>query len=382
MGQFRPYHFAPSLVAVPETNYFRLIKIAVIGGGINGVMAAWELAKAGHSVDLIEKSNVMSATSSASTKLLHGGLRYLEHGRFSLVRESLRERAWWLEAAPDVTQVIPILFPIFQGSPRSRWTIKLGMVLYDRLAGKFGVGKHRWMNCDELLEVIPDLKSAGLKGAYLFYDGQMDDHALGLWATEQAKAEGVTVREHTRVDRITADGSVEIQGNQRQYDRVINAAGPWAVELLKQSGLPHEYDLDLVRGSHLLLDRAMNYGLMLNARTDGRLFFVLPYKGKTLLGTTEVRQELNEPVACSKSETDYLITAYNDTFDDSIDQSDVVSSFAGLRPLLKSHKNPNKATREYRIEQHEKVITVFGGKWTTARSLAKEIATKANNQPA
>ncbi len=376
MGQFRPYHFAPSLVAVPETNYFRLIKIAVIGGGINGVMAAWELAKAGHSVDLIEKSNVMSATSSASTKLLHGGLRYLEHGRFSLVRESLRERAWWLEAAPDVTQVIPILFPIFQGSPRSRWTIKLGMVLYDRLAGKFGVGKHRWMSCAELTEVMPNLKSAGLKGAYLFYDGQMDDHALGLWATEQAKAEGVTVREHTRVDCITADGSVEIQGNQRQYDRVINAAGPWAVELLKQSGLPYEYDLDLVRGSHLLLDRNIKHGMMLTAQTDGRLFFVLPYKGKTLLGTTEVRQDLSEPVVCSESETNYLITAYNDSFDDSIDQSDVLSSFAGLRPLLKSHKNPNRATREYRIEQHEKVISVFGGKWTTARALAKKITTK------
>ena len=339
-------------------------------------MAAWELAKAGHSVELIEKSSVMSATSSASTKLLHGGMRYLEHGKFSLVRESLRERAWWLEAAPDVTQVIPILFPIFQRSPRSRWTIKLGMVLYDRLAGKFGVGKHRWVSCAELTEVMPNLKSAGLKGAYLFYDGQMDDYALGLWATEQAKSEGVTVLEHTQVDCITADGSVEIQGNQRQYDRVVNVAGPWAVELLKQSGLPYEYDLDLVRGSHLLLDRNIKHGMMLTAQTDGRLFFVLPYKGKTLLGTTEVRQDLSEPVVCSESETDYLITVYNDSFDDSIDQSDVLSSFAGLRPLLKSHKNPNRATREYRIEQHEKVISVFGGKWTTARALAKKITTK------
>ena len=339
-------------------------------------MAAWELAKAGHSVELIEKSSVMSATSSASTKLLHGGMRYLEHGKFSLVRESLRERAWWLEAAPDVTQVIPILFPIFQRSPRSRWTIKLGMVLYDRLAGKFGVGKHRWVSCAELTEVMPNLKSAGLKGAYLFYDGQMDDYALGLWATEQAKSEGVTVLEHTQVDCITADGSVEIQGNQRQYDHVVNVAGPWAVELLKQSGLPYEYDLDLVRGSHLLLDRNIKHGMMLTAQTDGRLFFVLPYKGKTLLGTTEVRQDLSEPVVCSESETDYLITVYNDSFDDSIDQSDVLSSFAGLRPLLKSHKNPNRATREYRIEQHEKVISVFGGKWTTARALAKKITAK------
>ena len=339
-------------------------------------MAAWELAKAGHSVELIEKSSVMSATSSASTKLLHGGMRYLEHGKFSLVRESLRERAWWLEAAPDVTQVIPILFPIFQRSPRSRWTIKLGMVLYDRLAGKFGVGKHRWVSCAELTKVIPNLKSAGLKGAYLFYDGQMDDYALGLWATEQAKSEGVTVLEHTQVDCITADGSVEIQGNQRQYDRVVNVVGPWAVELLKQSGLPYEYDLDLVRGSHLLLDRNIKHGMMLTAQTDGRLFFVLPYKGKTLLGTTEVRQDLSEPVVCSESETDYLITVYNDSFDDSIDQSDVLSSSAGLRPLLKSHKNPNRATREYRIEQHEKVISVFGGKWTTARALAKKITAK------
>lgn len=340
------------------------------------MMAAWELAKAGHSVELIEKSSVMSATSSASTKLLHGGMRYLEHGKFSLVRESLRERAWWLEAAPDVTQVIPILFPIFQRSPRSRWTIKLGMVLYDRLAGKFGVGKHRWVSCAELTEVMPNLKSAGLKGAYLFYDGQMDDYALGLWATEQAKSEGVTVLEHTQVDCITVDGSVEIQGNQRQYDRVVNVTGPWAVELLKQSGLPYEYDLDLVRGSHLLLDRNIKHGMMLTAQTDGRLFFVLPYKGKTLLGTTEVRQDLSEPVVCSESETDYLITVYNDSFDDSIDQSDVLSSFAGLRPLLKSHKNPNRATREYRIEQHEKVISVFGGKWTTARALAKKITAK------
>ena len=339
-------------------------------------MAAWELAKAGHSVELIEKSSVMSATSSASTKLLHGGMRYLEHGKFSLVRESLRERAWWLEAAPDVTQVIPILFPIFQRSPRSRWTIKLGMVLYDRLAGKFGVGKHRWVSCAELTEVMPNLKSAGLKGAYLFYDGQMDDYALGLWATEQAKSEGVTVLEHTQVDCITADGSVEIQGNQSRYDRVVNVTGPWAVELLKQSGLPYEYDLDLVRGSHLLLDRNIKHGMMLTAQTDGRLFFVLPYKGKTLLGTTEVRQDLSEPVVCSESETDYLITVYNDSFDDSIDQSDVLSSFAGLRPLLKSHKNPNRATREYRIEQHEKVISVFGGKWTTARALAKKITAK------
>ena len=340
------------------------------------MMAAWELAKAGHSVELIEKSSVMSATSSASTKLLHGGMRYLEHGKFSLVRESLRERAWWLEAAPDVTQVIPILFPIFQRSPRSRWTIKLGMVLYDRLAGKFGVGKHRWVSCAELTEVMPNLKSAGLKGAYLFYDGQMDDYALGLWATEQAKSEGVTVLEHTQVDCITADGSVEIQGNQRQYDRVVNVTGPWAVELLKQSGMPYEYDLDLVRGSHLLLDRNIKHGMMLTAQTDGRLFFVLPYKGKTLLGTTEVRQDLSEPVVCSESETDYLITVYNDSFDDSIDQSEVLSSFAGLRPLLKSHKNPNRATREYRIEQHEKVISVFGGKWTTARALAKKITAK------
>ena len=340
------------------------------------MMAAWELAKAGHSVELIEKSSVMSATSSASTKLLHGGMRYLEHGKFSLVRESLRERAWWLEAAPDVTQVIPILFPIFQRSPRSRWTIKLGMVLYDRLTGKFGVGKHRWVSCAELTEVMPNLKSAGVKGAYLFYDGQMDDYALGLWATEQAKSEGGTVLEHTQVDCITADGSVEIQGNQRQYDRVVNVTGPWAVELLKQSGLPYEYDLDLVRGSHLLLDRNIKHGMMLTAQTDGRLFFVLPYKGKTLLGTTEVRQDLSEPVVCSESETDYLITVYNDSFDDSIDQSDVLSSFAGLRPLLKSHKNPNRATREYRIEQHEKVISVFGGKWTTARALAKKITAK------
>lgn len=352
------------------------MQIAVIGGGINGVITAWECAKIGHSITLFEQNRLMSATSQASTKLLHGGLRYLEHGEISLVRESLFERSWWLHEVPNIAQPIEIVFPIYRDSLRHRWKIKLGMVLYDGLAGRLGIGNHRWLNSGEVLQLIPGLKGKGLQGGYLFYDGQMDDYSLGCWAAEQAQSAGVKMYEHSRVDRIAADGIVEVQGIVRKYDRVINVAGPWAVELLRISGLPHKHELDLVRGSHLLLDKSSTCGVMLQVRGDKRICFVLPYQGKTLLGTTEVRQSLNEPIVCSDSEAEYLMNTYNSYFDSAITQTDVSSSFAGVRPLILSQNDPGKATREYAIEQYGQLISVFGGKWTTSRALAIKVVSK------
>ena len=341
-------------------------------------MVAWELAKAAHSVDLFEQGQLMSATSSASTKLLHGGLRYLENGEVSLVREGLRERAWWLQAAPHLTQVIELVFLVYEDSPRPRWKMKLGMMLYDGLAGARSIGRHRWLSRDEVARLLPNLKREGLQGGYLFRDCQMDDYSLGCWAAEQARSAGVKVHEHTRVDRITTEGVVEVQGIARRYDRVMNIAGPWAAEVLRKSGVPHKHDLDLVRGSHLLLDRSIPCGAMLQVRGERRIFFVLPYQGQTLLGTTEVRQSLEEPIECSESEAEYLINAYNAYFGDAITQADVSRSFAGVRPLVHSHRDPSKATREYAIERCGQVISVFGGKWTTSRALAKRVIARVH----
>jgi glycerol-3-phosphate dehydrogenase len=351
------------------------LRIAVVGAGINGVMSAWALAEAGHAVVLFERGEPMSETSRASTKLLHGGLRYLEHGSFALVREGLRERAWWLQAAPHLAHRIEIVLPLYRGAPRGRLAIKAGLIGYDLLAGAKRLGWHRWLAADELVRRLPSLRPDGLLGGYAFFDGQMDDHALGLWALEQARARGVELRSHARVTQVDVEGGLRCGAEPEGFDFVVNAAGPWAGALLAASGIASQHRLDLVRGSHLLLNRTIEFGLLLQSPDDGRVGFVLPYQGRTLIGTTEVRQTLDEPIACSDAERDYLLRMLNAAFSPGIGPADVADRFAGVRPLVGGNAAPASAiSREYALERHGRLLTVFGGKWTTARALGRKVA--------
>jgi glycerol-3-phosphate dehydrogenase len=351
------------------------LRIAVVGAGINGVMSAWALADARHSVVLLERGEPMGETSRASTKLLHGGLRYLEHGSFALVREGLRERAWWLQAAPHLAHRLEIVLPLYRGAPRGRLAIKAGLIGYDLLAGNRRLGWHRWLAGDALARRLPTLRRDGLLGGYAFFDGQMDDHALGLWALEQARARGVELRAHARVAQVDTQGGLSCDGGREGYDLVVNAAGPWAGALLAASGIASEHRLDLVRGSHLLLDRPIECGLLLQSPDDGRVGFVLPYRGRTLIGTTEVRQTLDQPIACSDAERDYLLRMFNAAFSPAIGAGDVAERFAGVRPLVAGDAAPaSSVSREYALERHGRLLTVFGGKWTTARALGQKVA--------
>ena len=361
------------------------MKIAVIGGGINGVASAWQLAQQGHQVDLFERDELMAATSSASSKLLHGGLRYLEQGAFRLVHEALQERRWWIKKAPQLTRRLPLLYPIYQDGLRARWQLKLGLSLYDLLSGRRGIGRHRWLNATQTLRCSPALTPVGLRGAYLFFDGQMDDRRLGLWLAGQATARGARLFPHTKVVAVQADGQLLLASSDKwqQYDRIINIAGPWANQLLQQSGLPVQQPLDLVRGSHLLLPALGRYGHMLEVPAERRIVFVLPYQGKTLLGTTEVRQTLDEPIRCSEAERQYLLSVYNHYFMQQCGPSDIVGEFAGVRPLLGGSANASNASREYALHWQQQLLTVNGGKWTTARALAQQVARQvAEHQPA
>lgn len=348
------------------------MKIAVVGGGINGLSSAWQLALAGHQITLFERDKLMQATSAASSKLLHGGLRYLEQGEFRLVREALQERRWWLKKAPQLTRRLPILYPIYRHSSRSRWQLKIGLWLYDAFAGKKGIGRHRWLNVEQTLRCSATLNADQLLGAFLFFDGQMDDQKLGLWMAEQCVKAGVTLYEESPVLQVKADGSLLLQQGWQQFDRIINVAGPWSAALLQQSALPAT-PLDLVRGSHLLLPPISRYGHMLEVPGESRIVFVLPYQGQTLLGTTEVRQQLDEPIACSTAERDYLLAVYNQYFQPAFSSQHVLSDFAGVRPLLSGSDAAHKASREYQFSQQGKIITVSGGKWTTARALAQQL---------
>jgi len=350
------------------------MKIALIGGGINGIMTAWELCKYNHDVTLFEKNTLMSQTSSSSSKLLHGGLRYLENFEFRLVKEALRERQWWINQAPDLAQSLKIFIPVYKDSRRSAWLYKIGLYLYDLLAGKQNIGKHQNYNKSVMQELCPGLKINGLIKGFSYYDGQMDDYELGLWAADQVKQyKNFTSIEKTPILRVDVNGKIFYKGNKKQFDKVINVAGPWAYQLLEDSDIDSNYKLDLVRGSHVIVNRKHDHGYFLEVPDDRRIFFVLPFKGQTLIGTTEVRQKISDEIKITKSEIHNLLTAYNNYFINSIKEEDVVDSFAGLRPLVKSSKDINKASREYAIQTNKNLISVFGGKWTTARQLAKKI---------
>lgn len=349
------------------------MEICVIGGGINGLCCAWELSQAGHAVHLYERNKLANETSRVSSKLLHGGLRYLEQGEFRLVREALRERDDWLQRVPTLTRPLRLVLPIYQNSRRSRWMVGAGLFLYDRLAGHSILPASTWLTADELLQHDPYLQAEGLKGGYAFSDGQMDDYQLALWVAEQAKQAGAHLIENTTVEAIDTQGTVQLQTTTCHYDRVINVCGPWAGQLLEKSNLPSPYQLDTVRGSHLIIERSCSQAYLLEVPDEKRIFFVLPWQGKTLIGTTEIRQMPDEPIECSITERDYLLAAYNHYRTDTTGVESITGSFAGVRPLLRSTQDPGRATREYAIERTGKLVNVFGGKWTTALALAKNV---------
>lgn len=316
----------------------------------------------------------MSETSSASTKLLHGGLRYLEHGAFRLVREALAERAWWLRQAPHLCHPIELLLPVRSGIGRARWKVKAGLWLYEQLAGANKIRPHRWLSRDAALASMPDLCSDGLTGAFAFWDGQMDDLELGRWAANRALEAGAKIVEGCAVESVSTDGRIRTASGDSKYDLVFNVTGPWASKLLEQSGVPSRYHLDLVRGSHILTRRPCAQGVLAEIAGERRIGFVLPWKGGTLVGTTEVRQSSPDRAQCSMAEQEYIRAFHDSVLATPLREEEVAGTLSGVRPLIRSAKDPTRATREYAIERIGNLISVFGGKWTTARALGERVA--------
>ena len=360
-----------------------LHRIAVVGGGINGAGIAWELARRDYDVTIFDKGTFGAQTSSATTKMIHGGLRYLEGLHFGLVREALLARRRLLEELPQLVTPIEILLPIYRDSPRSRFEIKIGLLLYDLLAGRDNLHHHRSLTPAELIERAP-LDRRGLRGGFSYWDAQVDDARLVRAVIDSAVCEGAIAREHTRVDGLRIDGDrwiVRTPDGEERFDLVVNAAGPWMNELLESNGIRARYKLSLVRGSHLILKkRVSDYGVLLQSVSDNRVFFVLPWKETTLVGTTEVMQrEPLDDVQASQEEIGYLVSRFNRYFTTRITTDDIASTFAGVRPLVGRAANPSAIGREYRVVRRGNLINVFGGKMTTFMSLAQKVAMRVDN---
>lgn len=351
------------------------MKIAIVGGGINGLCSAWLCAQAGMDVHLFERDTLMSQTSRCSSKLLHGGLRYLEFLQFSLVKESLQERKFWLNAAPELTNRVELVIPIYKKGTRKWWEYKLGLILYDFLAGKNNIGKHRYLAKEEVIKTFPTINTENLTGAYAYFDGQMDDYELGLWVSRQVKELGGKISEQTEVKTITTDGQLTLaSGKSLNFDCVVNVGGPWAKDLVSKSNIECDVKLKLVRGTHIIIPRISDKALYLEDQKTGRLFFVLPYKNNTLVGTTEESQDLNKKIEPSQEEINYLLNALNSYFKKPVTHDDIIESFAGARPLIfEKSKMLNEVSREYKIKTNHKLINVFGGKWTTSRKLGESV---------
>lgn len=357
--------------------------VAVIGGGINGAGIAWELVRRGYDVTLFEKGRCGEQTSSRTTKMIHGGLRYLEHFHFALVRESLRDRAWLLEHAPQLVHPMEILLPIYEDSPRRKTTIRTGLLLYDLLAGRQNIQRHRSWSTAEMLEKAP-LVPTGLRGGFSYWDAQVDDYRLVRTVVSSAIRDGATVRENTEVTSIRREGDswlVRTESDETRFALVVNAAGPWMTQFLAQNSIRASYVLSLVRGSHIILRRPISEkGLLLQSIGDRRVFFALPWKGGTLVGTTEVvHREPLDGVRPSDEEIEYLVARFNRYFANPITRADVAGSFAGVRPLVGRATNPGAIGRDYRVVRKDNLVNVFGGKMTTFLSLSRKVAMRVDN---
>jgi glycerol-3-phosphate dehydrogenase len=366
--------------------------IMVIGGGINGVGIARDAAGRGLKVLLCEKNDLASHTSSASSKLIHGGLRYLENYEFRLVRESLGEREILLRAAPHVIWPLRIVLPVFDGM-RPAWMIRIGLFIYDHLAKRAILPATKALNLRKAEQGVA-LKDNLQKG-FEYSDCWADDARLvAINAVDAAErgADILTRTECIKLDRKADHWVAELKdphGSHKQISArmIVNAAGPWVEKIQGQFGrIQNKANVRLVKGSHIVTPRLYDgdHGYIFQT-ADGRVIFAMPYEGEyTLIGTTEVDWQLdNGPVVISDEETQYLCAQVNIYFKHQITPKDVIWSYAGVRPLYDDNADDaNVVTRDYVFNMDgdgkdlAPVLSVFGGKLTTYRKLAEHAMEK------
>ncbi len=367
-----------------EVQHSALYDLLVVGGGINGTGIARDAAGRGLSVLLVEQDDLAAHTSSASTKLIHGGLRYLEHYEFRLVRKSLQERERLIGAAPHIMWPLRFVMP-HDAHLRPLWMIRAGLFLYDNLARRRRLSRsHR---IDLRSHPAQTALRPGYRRGFEYSDGWVDDARLVLLNAMDARERGATVLTRTRCEAVCREGEVwraRLAGADGQREALarglVNATGPWVAEFLKRrSPLASTHRIRLVKGSHIVVRALFDhpYAYIFQA-PDRRIIFALPYEQHyTLIGTTDI-EHAGEPsaVTIDASEVEYLCRNASLYFREPIRPADVVWTYSGLRPLVEDDaEDPSSVTRDYVLDldlHGAPSLSVFGGKLTTFRVLAEE----------
>ena len=359
------------------------IDLFIIGGGINGTAIAREAALNGWSVMLAERDDLAAHTSSASSKLIHGGLRYLEQYEFKLVREALVERTRLMKAAPHLIQPMQFVLPQTQSS-RPWIMVRAGLLLYDLLAGVSPLPWARRLKSTDAAFQSP-LKKPG--SGFVYSDCRVDDARLTILNAVDAAENGATILTHTAMlsaRRSGKDWSITLSDGQELQARAIaNAAGPWVSEAIGKTGINSTNGIRLIKGSHIVVPHlfAGDHAYLLQ-QDDGRVVFAVPYhNGTTMIGTTDVAVERPEDAQIDDAEVAYLLAAANLYFKTQIGTGDIVNTWSGIRPLYNDGASAaQEVTRDYVLELDSgdgaPILSVFGGKITTARHLGEEVVSQ------
>jgi glycerol-3-phosphate dehydrogenase len=377
-------------VAVDDTRY----DVIIIGAGINGAAIARDAATRGMSVLVLEKQDIASGTTSWATRLIHGGLRYLEHYEIGLVRESLRERERLLRNAPHLVDPLPLILPIYAGAKRGPNLIRIGMTVYDLLSFDKSLPRHTMLDHDETLRRLPGLLDKDLQAGARYYDAQITfPERLTVELMHSAIQHGARLKTYTEVTKIVTDGNVvegveatNVRTGETTHYRgrsVMNVTGPWVDATLL--GAPPERrperQMGGTKGTHLVVrpfTDAPKEALYVEARSDGRAFFIVPWNENWLIGTTDDRYDGDlDHVHATRSEIEYLLAETNTLFPNArLTVEDVAFTYAGVRPLPYTKKGSAGAiTRKHIIKSHAPRLaglwSVIGGKLTTHRELAE-----------
>lgn len=353
--------------------------VVIIGAGINGVAIAKELTAVGKSVLVIEKNYIAYGASSHSSRLIHGGLRYLEHFEFALVKEALHDQKYLLETYPDLVKLRSFYLPVYKNSKRPAWMVSFGLWLYSFFA-QHGQKASR-ISIEEFTKKFKYIKEDNLKAVFKYFDAKTDDYALTNKIAQEAKDNKAEIVEKTEIKTLILDDkTIRLTTDKGvvETNLLINAAGAWVDEINAKFNLPSSYTIEKLSGIHLVINKVLVPNPLILETTTKRIFFIIPEIDTTIIGTTERSEESKiDDIKINNEDVEYLLSQSNRYLKTELKQRDIKNVFIGTRPLIKSQKDPTRMSREYKLDLHHigqnRILHVYGGKLTTFPSLAKKV---------